>query len=324
MEAAARRPGGGRPAIAAPAALAPWWPDDRGRWPDRAVAPGRQRPAAVARSSRAVDAAAGFDRDRDDRRARRSCCRRRRDDGGAHLRRAISCLPTPPSLRRDSAGDTPRCAAAAARLRRLRSAARATLAAQARDLRRRARAAARQYSRTVTPAGPVRRARALVAVARARFATVADADLAALLHAEMQSLHRAATRRRKQRTGTLDFLDLLIRARDLVRDCAPVRRDVPGRASASSSSTSSRTPIRCRPSCCCCWRAIADRADSTAAASAPGALFVVGDPEAVDLSIPPRRRRHLPESARALWPRRRDARSCCAHRSAASRTSSAS
>jgi ATP-dependent helicase/nuclease subunit A len=49
------------------------------------------------------------------------------------------------------------------------------------------------------------------------FRGLADADLAALLHGEMQECLRRYEAR-KQETGALDFLDLLIKARDLVRD----------------------------------------------------------------------------------------------------------
>ncbi len=58
----------------------------------------------------------------------------------------------------------------------------------------------------------------------AEFARDADADLAALLHAE---LREAVDRYRdeKQRLGRLDFLDLLLRTRDLVRDQPEVRAD---------------------------------------------------------------------------------------------------
>ena len=58
----------------------------------------------------------------------------------------------------------------------------------------------------------------------AEFARDADADLAALLHAE---LREAVDRYRdeKQRLGRLDFLDLLLRTRDLVRDQPDVRAD---------------------------------------------------------------------------------------------------
>ena len=52
----------------------------------------------------------------------------------------------------------------------------------------------------------------------------ADADLAALLHEEMRECLRRYEAR-KQEAGALDFLDLLIKARDLVRDDAEVRRE---------------------------------------------------------------------------------------------------
>ena len=80
------------------------------------------------------------------------------------------------------------------------------------------------------------------------------------------------------------------------RRCAPRFSS----ASRTCSSTSSRTPIRCRPRSCCCSRpTIRPRRDWRAVRPAPGKLFVVGDPEAVDLSLPPRRRRHLRGGARA-------------------------
>ena len=51
-------------------------------------------------------------------------------------------------------------------------------------------------------------------------------------------------------------------------------------ASRTSSSTSSRTPIRCRPrSCCCSPPTIPPSATGPRAAPAPGKLFVVGDPK---------------------------------------------
>ena len=56
------------------------------------------------------------------------------------------------------------------------------------------------------------------------FARRADADLAALLHSELRgSIERY--HELKVQAGRLDFLDLLVRARDLVRDCAPVRAE---------------------------------------------------------------------------------------------------
>ncbi len=52
-----------------------------------------------------------------------------------------------------------------------------------------------------------------------------DADLAACLREELRPVV-AAYEERKRRTGRLDFLDLLVRARDLVRGDAGVRRDL--------------------------------------------------------------------------------------------------
>jgi ATP-dependent helicase/nuclease subunit A len=77
------------------------------------------------------------------------------------------------------------------------------------------------YSRVLARATVLESREALVTALKT-FRTVADADLAALLHAEMQTCI-ASYESRKQRAGAVDFLDLLLRARNLVRDCAPVR-----------------------------------------------------------------------------------------------------
>ena len=58
----------------------------------------------------------------------------------------------------------------------------------------------------------------------------ADADLAATLRDEMAGLVEEYTHR-KQRSGKLDFVDLLLRARDLVRESATVRTHLQGRYS---------------------------------------------------------------------------------------------
>ena len=55
------------------------------------------------------------------------------------------------------------------------------------------------------------------------FRTAADADLAALLREELQGV-LAEYERLKRQAGQLDFLDLLLRARDLIRDHEGVRR----------------------------------------------------------------------------------------------------
>jgi ATP-dependent helicase/nuclease subunit A len=110
------------------------------------------------------------------------------------------------------------------------------------------------------------------------FARDADADLAALIQpALLETVDRYE--QLKERAAGLDFVDLLLRARDLVRDCAPVRADLQRRLThifvdefqdtdplqaeivlllAASDSTVSR------------WQDIAP---------APGKLFLVGDPK---------------------------------------------
>ena len=84
----------------------------------------------------------------------------------------------------------------------------------------------------------------------------------------------------KAREGALDFLDLLLRARDLVRGQRRRCGATSSRASRASSSTSSRTPIRCRRSCCCCSRPTTRRdALANRSTPVPGKLFIVGDPK---------------------------------------------
>ena len=74
-------------------------------------------------------------------------------------------------------------------------------------------------------------------------------------------------------------MDLLICARDLVRDNGEVRKYLQKRFS-QSSSTNSRIPTRCRPRFCCCWPPTTrPRSDWLKATPAAGKLFVVGDPK---------------------------------------------
>jgi len=85
-----------------------------------------------------------------------------------------------------------------------------------------------------------------------QFRMDADADLAALLRDELRgSLDLYADL--KRRRGELDFFDLLHCARNLVVERADVRASLQ-RAARGSSWTSSRTPTRCRRSCCSCSR----------------------------------------------------------------------
>ena len=118
----------------------------------------------------------------------------------------------------------------------------------------------------------------LVALLEA-FKRDADADLAALLRDELIEVI-GHYQEAKARLGALDFLDLLASARDLVRDHDGVRAAFQARFTRICSSTSSRTPIRCRRRSCCCspprdpatriWREVAPL---------PGKLFIVGDPK---------------------------------------------
>ena len=80
----------------------------------------------------------------------------------------------------------------------------------------------------------------------------------------------AAYDREKQAAGMLDFDDLLIKTRDLLRDARRASAR-PARARARAcSSTSSRTPTRSRGKSCGAWRG---------RTWVPGRLFLVGDPK---------------------------------------------
>ena len=96
------------------------------------------------------------------------------------------------------------------------------LASNERDLRA-GRRASGQFSRQISNA-EVMAARDRLVDTLVAFRNAADADLAALVH---EALQRAVQRYedRKQRAGAVDFLDLLLRARDLVRDNAEVRHE---------------------------------------------------------------------------------------------------
>jgi ATP-dependent exoDNAse (exonuclease V) beta subunit len=91
-----------------------------------------------------------------------------------------------------------------------------------RDFKRGRKGSGAGYSKGVTRAR-VLEARDLLTWRLKDFQEKADADLAALLHDELMSCVDRYERL-KQREGALDFVDLLLRARDLVRDDAAVRR----------------------------------------------------------------------------------------------------
>ena len=92
-----------------------------------------------------------------------------------------------------------------------------------RDFKRRRKGSGPTYGKGVTRA-QVLEARDALTFALGEFQIRADAELAALLQSELLScIDRYEAL--KQREGALDFLDLLVRARDLVRDDGYVRRD---------------------------------------------------------------------------------------------------
>ncbi len=97
-----------------------------------------------------------------------------------------------------------------------------TLAARHSDLRK-GKSTSGQYARDV-PRETVVAARDLIVDALVAFRDRADADLAALVR---EALRDAVDRygEKKRKAGAVDFLDLLIRARDLVRDHAEVRHE---------------------------------------------------------------------------------------------------
>ncbi len=155
------------------------------------------------------------------------------------------------------------------------------LAANERDLRG-GRRTSGQFSRQIANADVVA-ARDQLIDKLVVFRNVADADLAAQVH---HALQEAVQRYedRKRRAGAVDFLDLLLCARDLVRDNDDVRRDFQARfryllvdefqdtdplqaellvlLAADETSPASREPSD-----------VFDRAIR------PGALFIVGDPK---------------------------------------------
>jgi ATP-dependent exoDNAse (exonuclease V) beta subunit len=103
------------------------------------------------------------------------------------------------------------------------------------------------------------------------FKADADADLAALLHDEMTAC-LDAYEQRKRESGALDFLDLLIKARDLVRDNAGIRQEFRARFRAILVDEFQDTdPLQAE-----LLRLLAETDEGTLR---PGALFIVGDPK---------------------------------------------
>ena len=110
------------------------------------------------------------------------------------------------------------------------------------------------------------------------FAMDADADLAALLREELRG-SIARYEELKTRTGALDFLDLLLRARDLVRNVDEVRRDFQARFKRIFIDEFQDTdPLQAELLMLLAaddWR----ERDWTRVRPVPGKLFIVGDPK---------------------------------------------
>lgn len=105
-----------------------------------------------------------------------------------------------------------------------------------------------------------------------------DADLAPRLHAELQPVI-AAYEEAKRKAGRLDFLDLLVRARDLVRDDASVRREFQARFSHFFVDEFQDTdPLQAEILLLLAADDPAER-DWRRARPLPGKLFIVGDPK---------------------------------------------
>jgi ATP-dependent helicase/nuclease subunit A len=103
------------------------------------------------------------------------------------------------------------------------------------------------------------------------FRNLADADLAALLHHEMQECLRRYEAR-KQETGALDFLDLLIKARDLVCENEEVCREFRDRFRILLVDEFQDTdPLQAE--------LLVRLASGEDGSLRPGALFIVGDPK---------------------------------------------
>ncbi len=111
-----------------------------------------------------------------------------------------------------------------------------------------------------------------------RFRTAADRDLAPLLKDEMEGL-LAGYATLKRKSGRLDFLDLLIKARDLVRDNTAVRDFLRGRFSHFFIDEFQDTdPLQAELFLLLAADDPAER-DWRRVRPAPGRLFLVGDPK---------------------------------------------
>jgi ATP-dependent helicase/nuclease subunit A len=129
------------------------------------------------------------------------------------------------------------------------------------------------YSKTLARAAVLDAREGLLSALKT-FKTIADADLAGYVHAELQSCVHSFERR-KLRAGALDFLDLLILARNLVRDSATVRHAFQQRFKYILVDEFQDTdPLQAE-----LLLLLAADEESGGSRIRPGALFVVGDPK---------------------------------------------
>ena len=146
-----------------------------------------------------------------------------------------------------------------------------------RDFKRARKGSGPTYAKGVTRA-QVLAARDALVEALADFQLTADADLAAVLHGELFGCVDEYERL-KTREGAMDFLDLLLRARDLVRDNGLVRRHFQGRFTRIFVDEFQDTdPLQAE----LLLLLAADDPDETRCESVrplPGKLFIVGDPK---------------------------------------------
>ena len=134
-----------------------------------------------------------------------------------------------------------------------------------------------QYSRSVTTVD-VEKAHAKFIVRLQSFCQTADADLAALLQTELLETTQAYEDLKK-RSGKLDFVDLLIRTRDMIRDHDEVRADFQERFTHIFVDEFQDTdPLQAE---ILLLLAASDRATRSwrDVAPVPGKLFIVGDPK---------------------------------------------
>ena len=134
-----------------------------------------------------------------------------------------------------------------------------------------------QYGQGVTRATVVEQHRKIVAVLQ-NFRRVADADLAALLQRELRA-PMATYAALKRDAGRLDFVDLLLQARDLVRDHGDVRADFQRRFTRIFVDEFQDTdPLQAEILLLLAADDPAER-DWRRVRPAPGKLFIVGDPK---------------------------------------------